>query len=104
MEIDMDNYHDFIENDIAVMNFFSDWHMNCLMVLPILEELAQEFHGRILFGKVNIDEAEEIALKHEVSSVPTIIIFRNKQLVDRMDNVNCEEAIRERIQALLQVC
>ena len=97
IEVDEDNYSNFLDNEIVVLNFFSDWHMNCLMVLPILEELAEEYKGRICFGKVNIEEVEVIAQKHKIESIPSIIVFKNGQQVLRIENIVSEEVIREKI-------
>ena len=57
-EIDEENHDSFMKNDLSILHFFSDWEMDCLMVLPVIESLAEEFSGKISFGKVNIEEAE----------------------------------------------
>ena len=99
-EIDGGNYSKFLENEISVLNFFNDWHMNCLMCFPIMESLAEEFSD-ICFGKVNVDEADEIAARHNVGNVPCLIIFRKGQVVERIDNIS-EEVVRERIEILIR--
>ena len=99
-EIGAENYYKFLENEISVLNFFNDWHMNCLMCFPILESLAEEFSG-ICFGKINIEEYGEIAEKHNVENVPCLIIFRKGQQIDRIDNMISEEVLRERISVLI---
>lgn len=54
------------------------------MVAPILEELAREYAGRISFGKLNVDENQSVALEHQIMSIPTLLVFKNGKLVDRI--------------------
>lgn len=96
-EIGEDNYSDFIQNDLVAIQFFSDWQMSCLMSLPIIESLAEEFCEDICFGKVNIEEYEEIAVKHGVSNVPTLLILKNGEVIEKIDNSFSEEDLREKI-------
>ncbi len=100
-EIDEDNHKDFLENELAVLNFFFDWHMNCLMILPVIDSLAEEFEGKIFFGKVNIGECESLAEKWNIKKVPSIIIFRKGEMIDRIDSISNEEVLRERICCLV---
>ena len=100
IEIDEENYLSFLKNDVSILNFFSDWQMNCLMAIPVIESLAEEF-SNICFGKVNIEEVEEIARRHNVENVPCLIIFRNGHQIDRIDKNISEEILRERISSLI---
>jgi thioredoxin 1 len=54
------------------------------MVAPILEEMAREYAGRISFGKLNVDENQSVALEHQIMSIPTLLVFKNGKLVDRI--------------------
>jgi thioredoxin 1 len=101
LEIDASNHQDFLKNDISIMHFFSEWEMDCLMFMPIIESIAEEFTGKALFGKVNIEEAEEIAKKHKVSKVPSILFFKHGSLIDRLDRCDCEDTLRNKISCLL---
>jgi thioredoxin 1 len=100
-EIDATNHDKFLKNDLSILHFFSDWEMDCLMCLPIIESIAEEFSGKALFGKVNIEEAEDIAKKHKVLKVPSVLFFKNGSLVDRMDKMNSEDVLRHKINCLL---
>jgi len=100
-EIDGSNHDSFINNSLSAMHFFSDWEMDCLMVLPIVESMAEEFEGQILFGKVNIEEAEQLAKKHKVFIVPSVLFFKEGSLIDRLDKFDCEDALRNKISCLL---
>lgn len=71
------------------------------MCLPIIESVAEEFNGKALFGRVNIEEAEDIAKKHKVLKVPSVLFFKNGCLVDRIDKMNSEDILRNKISCLL---
>jgi thioredoxin 1 len=106
LELDESNYSDFLDNDICVLHFFSDNQMNCLMTMPMIEDVAQEFKekGEIYFGKINVDDFEEIAREHKVFGVPTIIFLRGGQQIDRIEITIHEELLREKLSSLLSVC
>lgn len=104
IEVDDTNHDDFIENGLAVLHFFSDCHMNCLMTLPLIEDIAQEFsEHEIVFGKINIDEVRELARKYKITCVPAVLFFREGEQVDRLEQIQ-EDLIREKISALLNLC
>jgi len=107
IEVDDSNYNELMDNQITVLQFFSDWKMNCLMTLPLVEDIAQEFrikHPEICFGRINIDEFEEIAERHKIINVPTIVILRDGHQVDRMESSIQEDILRQKIDAICKVC
>ena len=73
-----------INKPLAVVDFFAEWCMPCLMMSPVIEELAEKFKGKIDFCKVNIDDNSEITEKFKVMSVPCLVIFKNGKEVDRI--------------------
>jgi len=101
LEIDNTNHQEFLKNNLSIMHFFSDWEMDCLMFMPIIESIAEEFTGKAFFGKVNIEEAEAIAKKHKVLKVPSILFFKRGSLIDRIDKLDSEDLLREKINCLL---
>lgn len=104
IEIDDSNHQDFLDNDFSVIHFFSDRHMNCLMTLPLIEDVAREFcEHDIMFGKVDIDENQELARMHKITLVPAIVFLKSGEQVDRLEQIQ-EDILREKIAALLQVC
>ncbi len=78
-------FQEMIQNHpLVVVDCWAPWCGPCQMVAPILEELAREYAGRILFGKLNVDENQKIAVQYQVMSIPTLLVFKNGKLVDRI--------------------
>jgi thioredoxin 1 len=74
-----------LESGIPVLvDFWADWCMPCRMIAPVVEELAKEYDGKFKICKLNVDDAQTIAANYEVMSIPTIIIFKNGEVVDKI--------------------
>ena len=68
---------------LVVIDCWAPWCGPCMMVAPVIEELARDYAGRIVFGKLNVDENTDTAERFRVMSIPTLLIFRNGKLVGR---------------------
>lgn len=66
----------------VLVDFWATWCGPCRMVAPIVEEIADEYDGRIKVGKVNVDEEPELSMQFRVASIPTLMVFKNGQLVN----------------------
>lgn len=69
---------------LVVVDCWAPWCGPCYMVAPVVEELAKDYAGRILFGKLNIDENRRVAMQYQVMSIPTLLVFKDGKLVDRI--------------------
>lgn len=78
------NFREVIEgNHLVVVDFWAPWCAPCRMMAPIIDELAKEYSGKILFGKLNVDENPEKPAEYGVMSIPTFLVFKDGVLVDR---------------------
>ncbi|MCK5261891.1 MAG: thioredoxin [Thermoplasmatales archaeon] len=84
----------------VVVDCWAPWCGPCKMVHPIIEELAKEMQGKIVFGKLNVDENPVTSTKHQIMSIPTLLVFKNENLVDRIVGALPKEALKERIEKL----
>ena len=74
-----------IENHpLVVVDCWAPWCGPCNMVAPIIEELARDYTGKVLFGKLNVDENPATAMQYHIMSIPTLLVFSNGKLVDRI--------------------
>jgi thioredoxin 1 len=94
------NFEDFIKKyPLVVVDCWAPWCGPCRMVAPVVEELAKNYQGKIVFGKLNTDENQGIALKFNIMSIPTFLIFKNGNLIDRpvgaMPKASFEAAIKK---------
>jgi thioredoxin 1 len=98
MDITDEEFNEIINNShkIVVVDFYAEWCMPCLMISPIIDELAEQMK-EVKFVKMNLDENQELAEKLRVSSIPCLIIFKNGKEVDRIIGAQSEEFIEEKI-------
>jgi thioredoxin 1 len=78
-------FNDFLKTDLPVLvDFWADWCMPCRIMAPVMEELAEEFAGKALFGKVNVDENPDVASRYGIMSIPHFLIFKNDTLAEKI--------------------
>lgn len=81
----------------VLVDFYADWCGPCKMLAPVVESLAEQFADTAVVGKLNVDESEEIAMKYGVMSIPTLIVFKNGQEVDKKVGVQARNVIEDMI-------
>ena len=84
-----------------VVDFWATWCGPCRMVGPIIEELAKEYDGKIVVGKCDVEECEDLALEYSIRNIPTVLFFKNGEVVDKMIGAQGKAKFEEKFQALI---
>jgi thioredoxin 1 len=84
------------------VDFWAEWCGPCRMVSPVVEELASEYDGKVNFVKVNVDEANELASRYNVFSIPTLAIFNKGQVVSQQVGAASKESYKNMIERALE--
>ena len=71
-------------HSLVVVDCWAPWCAPCHIVAPIIEELARDYAGKILFGKLNVDENREVAAQYQIMGIPTLLVFKDGKLADRI--------------------
>jgi len=100
VKITNDNFEEeVLACDVPVLlDFWADWCMPCKMQAPILDAFAEEMGDRLKVGKVNVDEEAALALKYQIMSIPTLLVFRGGQVANKavgLQNINALKSLTE---------
>jgi thioredoxin 1 len=85
VEVTDSSFDDFVNKyQVSVIDCWAPWCGPCKMIAPIVEELAQEYKGKIAFGKLNTDENQAISMRYHIMSIPTLLVFKDGELADQL--------------------
>ena len=85
----------------VLVDFWAEWCGPCRMLGPIIEELSSDYDGKAIIGKVDVDSNQQFAAQYGVRNIPTVLIFKNGELVNRQVGVSQKNVYSEYIDALL---
>ena len=101
IELTKDNFEETIKEGVSLVDFWAPWCGPCRMITPVIEELASDYEGRANICKVNTDEQQEIAIQFGIRSIPTILFFKDGELVDQMVGAAGKDIFTQKLDALL---
>ena len=98
IEVTDETFIETIQNhSLVVVDCWAPWCAPCNLVAPIIEELAQDYAGKILFGKLNVDENQAVATQYQIMGIPTLLVFKNGKLADRIVGVMPRQVLEQKI-------
>jgi thioredoxin 1 len=100
LEITDSNFEEIINTDKPVLvDFWAEWCGPCRLIAPIVDELSTELEGKAILGKLNVDENQEIPGKFGIRSIPTLLIFKGGEIVDKIVGALPKHAIQKKLEA-----
>ena len=100
-ELTNGEFENFIKEGVVLVDFFAEWCMPCIAMGPIIEELSEKFEGKIKFGKVNVDDNQELAKKFEISSIPNFVLFKDGEPVEHFVGSISSGELEEKLNSFL---
>ncbi len=98
-----DGFDDLVKsNPLVIVDFWAEWCGPCHMVSPVLEQIEKEMEGKIKVAKMNIDENKKTPVKFGIMSIPTLLVFKDGKMADRMVGALPKEVISGRLEKLLE--
>ena len=102
LNISDSNFDAILSEGLPVMvDFWAPWCGPCRRVSPIVEELAGEYEGKVKICKCNVDENDAIPMKYSIRNIPTLLFFKNGELVDRLVGAVPKQEIEDKLKSLL---
>lgn len=102
LQITDTNFEEYVNSGKPmVLDFWAEWCGPCRMVSPIIDELAQEYEGRVIIGKINVDENNDVVGQFGIRNIPTVIFFKDGKMVDKMVGAAPKDKFAAKIKALL---
>ncbi len=97
-----ENFNQYLNGDLPfVVDLWATWCGPCRAIAPIIAQLAEQYDGKIVVGKCDVEENDDIAIEYRVSSIPTILFFKGGEVVDKMVGAAPKAKLQEKFEALL---
>ncbi|MCU0393608.1 MAG: thioredoxin [Thermoflexibacter sp.] len=96
------NFDELIASDKPVLvDFWAEWCGPCRMVAPVVEELSNDYQGKATVAKLDVDTNPEVSFKYSIRSIPTLMIFKNGQMVDKLVGFTPKNVLAKKLEAQL---
>ena len=94
------NFEEEVREGVTLVDFFATWCGPCKMIAPVLSKIAEEQKGKVKVGKVNVDDENELAIKYQISSIPTLILFKDGKPIKSLIGLSSKSEIENMINIL----
>lgn len=102
LAITKENYQEVLASELpVVIDFWAEWCGPCRMIAPIVDELAAAYEGRVVIGKCDVEENDELTMKYGVRNIPTIIFLKGGEVVDKQVGAASKDALVAKLEKLL---
>lgn len=100
IELNDANFDEIVSSDKPVLvDFWAEWCGPCKMIGPVVEELAGDYEGKAVIGKLNVDENPDVTAKYGIRSIPTLLVFKNGQIVDKQVGAVPKSVLAQKLEA-----
>jgi len=97
IELNKDTMDDTIKSGVSLVDFWAPWCGPCRMIAPIIDQLAEEYEGKAKICKVNTEQEEELMGKYQIRSIPTILFFKDGEIVDQVIGTTNKAALTDKL-------
>ena len=101
IELTSANFDATTKEGVSLVDFWAPWCGPCKMVGPIIDELAKEYEGKVIMGKCDVDENSDLPAEFGIRNIPTVLFFKNGELVDKQVGAVGKPAFVEKVEKLL---
>lgn len=102
MELNEQNFQETLDNNaVVVVDFWATWCGPCRMLAPTIEAIANDYEGKAVVGKVDIEENDDIATRYGIRNIPTVLFFKNGELADKVVGAGPRALYEDKLKALL---
>ena len=91
------NFEEEVKEGLVLVDFFATWCGPCKMLAPVISQIAEEYKGRVKVGKVNVDDENTLAMKYQIASIPTLILFKDGKPIKTLVGLSSKSEIENMI-------